>query len=129
MRQNLSVLRSAVELYYYEHAEYPGENGDGTNAAASEAALVAQLTLFTDADGAVNATKTATYRYGPYLRTGLPPCPVAPRVGKAGVEMVITPPAYTAAAADAGWVFNYQTGDICVNSDATDVDGVSYDTY
>jgi len=129
VRANLSVLRNAIELYYYEHGEYPGQKGDGTNGAGTEAAFIAQLTQYTTDEGLVSATKDATYRFGPYLRTGIPPCPVAPRMGKTGVAMVTTPPVYQAGAADAGWVFNYQTGDIRVNSNATDVDGVSYDTY
>ena len=131
VRGNLSVLRNAVELYFYEHGEYPGKNGDGTNAAGSEGALVAQLTKFSDADGTINATYTSVYRYGPYLRKGIPPCPVPPRVGKTGMEMIsgATVPAYTSSAADAGWVFNYDTGDIVVNSDSSDDDGVVYDTY
>ena len=87
------------------------------------------MTKFSDADGVTSDTKDATYRYGPYLRGNIPPCPVSPRVGKTGVAMVTTVPAYAAAAADAGWVYNYETGDICVNSDAADQDGVVYDTY
>lgn len=129
VRGNLAVLRNAIELYYYEHGEYAGENGDGTNAAGSEGALVSQLTKYSDDAGNVSDTKSATYRYGPYLRTGIPPCPVSPRMGKTGVAMVTTVPAYASAAADAGWVYNYETGDICVNSDAADQDGVVYDTY
>lgn len=129
IRSNLSVLRNAIELYYYEHGEYAGENGDGTNAAGSEAALVNQLMKYSDTDGKVSDTKDATYRYGPYLRTGIPACPVTPRLGKTGVAMVTTTPVYTASEADAGWVYNYQTGDICLNSNATDNDGVLYDTY
>ena len=129
VKANLNVLRNAIELYYYEHGEYPGENGDGTNAAGSETALVNQLTVYTDEDGAKSDTKTTTYRFGPYLRTGIPACPVSPRLGKTGVEMVTTDPTYAASATDAGWVYNYQTGDICVNSNDTDQDSVSYDTY
>lgn len=129
VKGNLAVLRNAVELYYYEHGEYPGQNGDGTAAAGSEAAFLSQLTLFTDDNGNKSATKDATYRFGPYLRKGVPPCPVSPRLGKTGVNMVTTAPAYTSGAANAGWVYNYQTGDIVVNSNATDGDGVSYDTY
>ena len=131
VRGNLSVLRNSIELYFYEHGEYPAKNGDGTNLAGSEAALVTQLTQFTDTDGVVNATRTSTYRYGPYLRKGIPPCPVPPRLGKTGVSMKsgVTVPAFDPTAADAGWVFNYDTGDIVVNSDKTDEDGVSYDAY
>lgn len=131
VRGDLSVLRNAIELYYYEHGEYPGKNAAGAAAAGSAAAFVAQLTKFTDADGGVSDTKTTTHIYGPYLRKGIPACPVPPRVGKNGVNMVsgTTVPAYTAAATTDGWVFNYDTGDICCNSNATDPDGVLYDTY
>lgn len=129
VRGNLAVLRNAIELYYYEHGKYPGEVGDGTNAAGSEAAFIAQLTQYTSDAGVVSATKDATHKYGPYLRTGIPACPVQPRTGLNGVSMVTTAPVYTAAATTSGWVYNYETGQICVNSNATGDDGVSYDTY
>lgn len=131
LKANLNVLRNAIELYYYEHGEYPGENGDGTNAAGSEEAFLAQLMQFSDEDGNVNAQRSGAYRFGPYLRTGVPACPVAPRLGETGVSMVsgTTAPAYDNTATDAGWVYNYNTGDICVNSDETDEDSVSYDEY
>jgi len=132
VRGNLAVLRNAIELYYYEHGEYPGKNGAGGTYgdAASEEAFTAQLVYYTDADGAVSETKTGNYIYGPYLRKGVPACPVAPREGKTGVHMINTgSPAYTSTEADAGWVFNYETGDVCVNSDQTDPDNVAYDEY
>ncbi len=131
VRGNLSVLRNGIELYFYEHGEYPGKNAAGAAIAGSEAALIAQLTQYTDDAGDPSLTRDATHRFGPYLRKGMPPCPVAPRIGKTGVAMVsgVTVPAYTAAAADAGWVFNFDTGDIVVNSNNTDDDGVSYDAY
>ncbi|MBK8915611.1 MAG: prepilin-type N-terminal cleavage/methylation domain-containing protein [Phycisphaerales bacterium] len=127
---NLQVLRNAIELYYYEHGEYPGKNAAGAAAAGSEAAFIAQLTKYSDANGGVSDTPTGEFKFGPYLRKGIPPCPVAPRAGKSGIAMINTgTPAYTAGAADAGWVFNYETGDICVNSNDTDADGKSYDSY
>ena len=132
VRGTLSVLRNAIELYYYEHGEYPGKNAAGAAAAGSEAAFVAQLTKYTDANGDPADTKDATHIYGPYLRKGVPACPVAPRVGKSGVEMLsgaTTPVVYTASATTDGWVYNYDTGDIVCNSDATDPDSVRYDTY
>lgn len=131
VRGNLAVLRSAIELYYYEHGEYPGKNGDGTNAAGSEAAAIAQLTKYSDDAGNVSSTKSSTYKFGPYLRKGIPPCPVSPRQGKTGIEMVsgTTAPAYAASNTNAGWVYNYDTGDIVVNSNATDEAGASYDSY
>lgn len=131
VRGNLSVLRNAIELYFYEHGEYPGKNAAGAAVAGSEAALIAQLIQFTDDAGDPSLTRDSTHRFGPYLRKGMPPCPVAPRIGKTGVSMIsgTTAPVYDSGAADAGWVFNYDTGDIVVNSDNTDEDGVSYDAY
>ncbi len=64
----LAEMRNAIELYYHQHGEYPSANGDGTNLSNSVAAFTTQLTQFTDTDGVVNATKTATYKYGPYLK-------------------------------------------------------------
>ncbi len=132
VRGNLSVLRNAIELYYYEHGVYPGKNTAGGSAAAgTEAALIAQLTKFTDAAGASADGKDSTHIYGPYLRKGIPPCPVPPRAGKTGVTMVTgtTVPAYTAGAADSGWVYNVDTGDIVVNSNEKDPDNNQYDSY
>jgi general secretion pathway protein G len=131
VRGNLTVLRNAIELYFYEHSKYPGQAGDGTAAAGTEAAFISQLTKFSDDAGNVSNTKSAVFRYGPYLRTGIPVCPVPPRVGKNGVQMTsgATVPAYTAGAANAGWVFNSDTGVLCANSDQPDDDGVRYDAY
>lgn len=131
VRGNLAVLRNAIEMYYYEHGKYPGQAAAGADAAGSEGAFIAQLTKFSDDAGGVSDTKTSQYRYGPYLRKGVPPCPVTPRLGKTGIKMLngTTAPAYDASAADAGWVYNYETGDIVVNSNATDLEGVAYDTY
>ncbi|MBT8406898.1 MAG: type II secretion system protein, partial [Deltaproteobacteria bacterium] len=80
LQTNLNSLRSAIEVYAAQHANrYPGtySEADGTTAvaddAASKAAFLAQLTQFTDINGMVNGTKTATFKYGPYLKTGTLP--------------------------------------------------------
>jgi prepilin-type N-terminal cleavage/methylation domain-containing protein len=56
---DLSILRSAIELYAAEHE----------GAFPALATFDTQLTLFTDASGGTNATKTAVFMYGPYLRS------------------------------------------------------------
>lgn len=80
LQTNLNSLRSAIEVYAAQHANrYPGtySEADGTTAvpdnAAAKAALLAQLTQFTDINGMVSGTKTATFKYGPYLKTGTLP--------------------------------------------------------
>ena len=80
LQTNLNSIRSAIEVYAAQHANrYPGtySEADGTTAVADDGAartaFLAQLTQFTDINGMVNGTKTATFKYGPYLKTGTLP--------------------------------------------------------
>jgi general secretion pathway protein G len=86
MQSNLANMRSAIEFYYQEHGEYPGANiatgatcGSGTavasGAANSEAALIAQLTRYTNDAGLACTGKDATFKYGPYLKGAIPDNP------------------------------------------------------
>jgi prepilin-type N-terminal cleavage/methylation domain-containing protein len=116
---NLRNLRSAVALYNQQHGEYPGANGDGTNAANSEGAFIAQLTTFTDSDGDASATKDATHIYGPYLtRSSMPPDPVMSlatvEVGNAGSLPLI------ATGVAGGWKFDTVTGQLVMNHTSYD---------
>jgi prepilin-type N-terminal cleavage/methylation domain-containing protein len=77
LQTNMNSIRSAIEVYAAQHANrYPGlyRETDGTTASVSnaeaKAAFLAQLTQFTDINGMVSGTKTATFKYGPYLKTG-----------------------------------------------------------
>jgi len=78
---NLRIMRSAIELYYHEHGAYPGQKktdgsgkdeGDNNKAAT---AFVNQLTNYTSATGGTNNIKDGTYRYGTYLKFGMPSNP------------------------------------------------------
>jgi prepilin-type N-terminal cleavage/methylation domain-containing protein len=80
LQTNLNSIRSAIEVYAAQHANrYPGtySEADGTTATTTDAlakqAFIAQLTQFTDINGMANGTKTATFKYGPYLKTGTLP--------------------------------------------------------
>jgi prepilin-type N-terminal cleavage/methylation domain-containing protein len=77
LQSNLTTVRSAIEVYAAQHGNrYPGlySEADGTTAvaddAASKASLLAQLTQFTDINGQTNATKDATFKFGPYMKLG-----------------------------------------------------------
>ena len=133
LRRDVSVLRSAIELYYRDHGFYPGQKGAGTleSGPGTEAAFALQLTRFSDADGRVADKPDDTFCYGPYLREGIPACSVVPRQGKQGLCLVSdeTVPTFTPSATEAGWVYNYETGDIVVNSDGYGVSGARYDSY
>ena len=87
-QSSLQSLRSQIQLYKIQHNDNP----------PALATFEAQMTSYSDASGATNATKTAVYQYGPYI------------------QMVPFNPwndSDTVAAADAtgvGWVYNEATG-------------------
>src|SRR5438270_13206986 len=66
--QNLSVLRSALDLYQTENGGNYPTVGNVTNA----------LIQYNDGNGGLSATKTGNYVYGPYLRAS-PTLPLGAR--------------------------------------------------
>lgn len=131
LRTSLKVMRVAIELYHQDHGLYPGMASDGEHDANSAAAVLAQLTLFTDADGLVSQVYGVEHPFGPYLRDGIPPCPVEPHGGQAGLCVVggATELCYLPDAPGAGWLYDCQTGRIAPNSDAEDEEGRAYLSY
>jgi len=108
---DLAVLRNAIDLYQTEHG--------GTYPTAT--AIVNQLTLYSDAGGATQATKNSTYIYGPYLRT-IPPLPVGTRKGSTGIA--------AADGANVGWIYDETAGTIVANTTTeADASGKAYNTY
>ena len=122
---SLTQVRNAIELYYHQHSNvYPGAKNysSGTNvASASEAdtSFVKQLTLFSDIGGRTASTKNATFKYGPYLKTGMPTNPYSD-LSTVKCDIVITD--ITAAVSDAstGWRFYTLTGRFIANDGAHD---------
>ncbi len=129
LRENLALLRSAIELYYYEHGAWPGQRGDGENPPGSRGAFAQQLTQFSAPDGQVSPVRTEMCCLGPYLRGGIPPCPVPPCAGCSEVALVTGEPAFQPGADRVGWVYNPQTGAIAANSDQRGPDELPYDRY
>ena len=127
---NLSTVRSAIEQYRAQHTNspYPGAVAvagsikcpDGTNSAAADigaAAMKAQLTMYTNAAGEACPTGDKNFRYGPYLRQGIPTEPFSNM-------NTVTVPADNAAlavnAAGDGWAYSTGTGQFIKNSNAAD---------
>ena len=67
--QDLSVMRSATDLYNTEHPQMP------LTSSTTAANLLSALTLYSDVNGNTSATKTNTCIYGPYLKS-IPNLPV-----------------------------------------------------
>ena len=133
---NLANIRSAIDLYYQQHGEYPSANlasggtcagTAGTGAADSVDAFKSQLTLYTDAEGVACSTRissgtTETYIYGPYLQKS--DLPNNPETNSNTLTIVTTGDLnLTGAAAPAsgkGWKFDNKSGKFI--ADHADID-------
>lgn len=130
---NLSTMRTALEQYKIQHTGnvYPGVNAatGGTcvngsavtvGGAGSVDAMTAQLGSYTNAAGqACTAGDPNTFKYGPYLRQGIPAEPVSNKkdvVLGTGTPLVAT-------AGGTGWMYNLTTGQIVSNNSNNDPSG------
>ena len=133
LQSNLNTVRSAIEVYAAQHGNrYPGtySEADGTtpvaDAAASRTALLAQLTQFTDINGRTQATKDATFKYGPYMKLGQLPANPYVAVPADAIDVVcvhdqgdVTVARTRDAASSAGWRYYAPIGVFFANdSDA-----------
>lgn len=130
LRDQLQVLRIAIECYYQDHGVYPGQTSDGQNPAGSAAAVVNQLTMCSDDGGICGPVRDTRFRWGPYLRDGVPPCAVHDGPAAAEITVVDGPmlSGFTPAT-PAGWLYNIATGQIAAHSAATDETGRGYASY
>jgi prepilin-type N-terminal cleavage/methylation domain-containing protein len=133
---NLSTVRTALEQYKVQHTGnvYPGANAAAgatscpaggaaitTAAANSKDSMLAQLRYYSNAAGAVcTVGDTTTYKYGPYLRQGVPSEPFS-NSAEVKVAAVGAPPA--AEAAGAGWAYSPSTGQFISNNSNADATG------
>jgi prepilin-type N-terminal cleavage/methylation domain-containing protein len=114
---DLAIVRNAIQLYAAEHhGDFP-----------TQAKFVEQLTMYTSAGGAENASRTTTYPYGPYL-LAIPNCPVGNQTDPDAVAFDTTSPP-SVLADTGGWIYNPNTGEFLANSNATDQLGKAYNTY
>jgi prepilin-type N-terminal cleavage/methylation domain-containing protein len=128
---NLSTVRSAIEQYRAQHtgSPYPGalavaggtvcpnNGGNSVAAGVGEAAMRAQLTMFTNAAGEACPTGDNTFRYGPYLRQGIPTEPFS---NSNAVTVAANGGAAVAAANGLGWSYSTGTGQFIKNNNAAD---------
>ena len=116
LRQDLSVLRSAIDLFTTEHCGiHP------TDAST----LVDQLTLCSDAAGNTSATPTASHIYGPYIRS-MPALPVGKNKGSAEIRGNGQP-----GSGHQGWFYDKATAQIVASTKDTETDeqGTKYNEY
>ncbi len=75
LASTVQTLRSQISLYKLQHHDTP----------PALATFWEQLTLYSDDTGATQATKDATYKYGPYVQT----IPINSMVSDANKDVVI----------------------------------------
>jgi prepilin-type N-terminal cleavage/methylation domain-containing protein len=124
LKANLSVLRSALDLYKEEHAGTYPNGADG-------AAVKNQLVQYTNDSGGVSASSSSTHIYGPYLRE-VPKMPAkGAGLNKDLISLVTgtTPPSTEITSGGIGWQYNATLGNIWANSTSTDKSGTQYITY
>lgn len=123
---NLATMRGAVELYYQQHGAYPGAQASsggtppaggtaGTGAANTQQAFIDQITMYSNAAGQTSTVADAAYKFGPYLKKGVPVEPVS----SGGAVEVSTTGALgmtATAGVGTGWKVDVKTGQIIANT-------------
>ena len=143
---NLASLRSAIELYKVQHTSYPGGAAStgagaiactvtpvGTGAINTAQAWMDHLLMASDAAGnTCPLSDTVTFKFGPYVRKGIPADPITQK-GALVAEIVSVPtPTGAPLAPDGtagGWKVDTKSGQIIMNSSANDSKTRAYSTH
>lgn len=119
VQATLMSVRTAIDCFYAEHNKYPGY--DPANGAPDGVNFVKQLTMFSDATGNPNATRSSTFKYGPYLRS---PFPVNPANNLATVQVKKLRTDPNPADGSVGWVAVLADGDFGVSATDAQLDRI-----
>lgn len=127
----LANLRAAIDLYYQQHGEYPGDltavpvagcaaatKGTGTaiDAATRAIAFLDQMSMYTNTDGgACSSQDGGNFTYGPYLKKAA--LPAEPFKNVSALEVVNAGDLnMTASVGDpGGYKYDTKTGKIIIN--------------
>jgi len=102
LQENLRIMQEQIGVYRAQHWDTaPGYPGGDTTAVPTEAEFVAQLTNYSDENGATNNAWTARFRYGFYLRK----IPENPINGLNTVQILDDADAVPAPDDSHGWIF------------------------
>jgi len=116
---NLASLRAVVELYRQQHGAYPGNvaataavcvNGANQTAAVGTPSFPVQLVNYTNSAGqACTGFDAAQFKFGPYLKEGIPDNPLGTN---STVTVVSTGVLGLSSGSTGGWRFDSITGEI-----------------
>jgi general secretion pathway protein G len=137
LRSNVSVMRSAIELYRQQHGAYPGASAasggtcsgtTGTGAAGTQQAMEDQLTRYSNSTGQTCSVPDTGFSFGPYIQDNdLPTNPIS---GSNVIAIINTGDLeMTADGAGLGWKYDSTAGKFIVNDTNNDSQGVPFTTY
>jgi len=129
LKENLRMLRSAVDKYYQDHTSvYPGviathkatAAGTASAHATTADAFLKQMTAYSNSAGATCDEKDSSFPYGPYIKRQLPdnPLPATTATGDPdGVTVATDTIRLTAdASPTTGWKASSATGEVIANN-------------
>jgi prepilin-type N-terminal cleavage/methylation domain-containing protein len=139
---NLATIRNSIEQYKAQHTgfAYPGAVASsgtvtcptggtaGTGAANTEQAFKDQMQYPSNAAGQTCTVGDTTFRYGPYLRQGVPAESIN-NDNKVVVTSAGTAIAPATGAAGKGWAYDTKSGQFIMNSDAEDPNKKKYSAH
>jgi prepilin-type N-terminal cleavage/methylation domain-containing protein len=139
---NLNRMRSVIELFQAQHnGMYPGAVASsggscpsggtaGTGMAGTAQAFMDHLLMYSDTSGRTCSVGDTTYKYGPYLRKGIPHDAIT-RKGSVVTEIVVTSTGapLVPSAPTGGWAYDTKSGQIVMNSNANDTRGKPYSSH
>jgi len=137
---NLASLRSAIELYKVQHTSYPGGTASsggtcaatkGTGVVDTAQAWMDHLLMASDAAGnTCSLTDPITFKFGPYVRKGIPADPITQKGAVVGdIVVTLTGAPIVVAATTGGWAVDTKSGQIVMNSTALDSKNKAYSTH
>ncbi len=132
-RENLQVLRGAIELYASQHGGIPPgyPNNDASGTPPNQLAFALHMVKSTNAAGAFSHEPTPGFPFGPYMRK----LPANPFNGSSGVKVYENSQSLPASAPIAGpdlihgWMYHPATKTIRLNVPGTDSSGNVYWSY
>ncbi|WBS01065.1 prepilin-type N-terminal cleavage/methylation domain-containing protein [Pseudoduganella sp. SL102] len=133
---NLAAVRNAIEQYRAQHTNFafpgaaastgnvacPAGGEPGTGAAGTVAAFQEQMRFPSNRAGQTCTVAGGEFRYGPYLRQGIPNEPI----NNSAAIVVQTTGAPIVAVAANGWAYDTVSGQFIMNSTALDPDNRAY---
>jgi general secretion pathway protein G len=126
-KDNLRILRTAIELYAAQHNDVPPGYPDGdTDGVPAAMTFAWQVCMASNANGRTAAQGTPGFEYGPYL----PDIPNNPFNGQWGLTMLANGDSFPAEpTGNLGWYYKAATREIRLDRPGTDSAGVAFYSY